>query len=167
MLDRRQFTFASLVTLISSSAAAAAPIPQQQPTPKAAGRPSLVPTYVLKRKGNEVQIHVAIRNVGAEPVDMLVALGSRPGPRVTATLPDGAELEEIVEVGRRDIMSRIGPMPHYSPIAAGASVDIGTYRFVWLASRPDPVLSVVAEVYTGDEPVVLSAQQLSMAVAGT
>lgn len=159
MLDRRQFTFAALVTLISSSAAAET-IPEVQPQLPSSPA-TLVPVYRAKRKGNEVQIDVSIRNAGTDAVDLLVAYGSQPAPRLTATLADGAVLEQLVEVGRRDLMSRIGPAPRYAPVAAGESVTVATYRFAYSGS--DSVVDVAIEVSTGQFPFALPTQRLTLA----
>lgn len=170
MLDRRQFTFAGLVALVSGTAAASdgLPIPELgAPGPTPTSGATLVPVYAPKRKGNELQIDLVLRNTGTAPIDFLVRIGSRPGPALTVTLADGTALEEIVELGRRDMMSRIGPLPQFAPLAAGESIPAGTFRFRWLASRPDAPFDVAAEISTSETVLALPAQRLSLARAGT
>ena len=169
MLDRRQFTFAGLVALVSGSAAASdvQSIPEVGATSGPGAAAAIVPVYAPKRKGDELQIDLVLRNIGRAPVDVLLAIGSRPGPQLTVTLADGSVLEEIVEVGRRDMMSRIGPLPQFAPIAAGESTPAGTFRYRFPSSRPDAGFDVVAEVSTSDTVLTLPVQRLNTARAGT
>jgi hypothetical protein len=165
MLDRRRFTFATLVALVSAPAAAHDEIPElQQPVGPSPER-SLLPVFQLRRNGSELEIDLVLRNTGTAPVDVLVGVGSRPGASLVVATEDGEPLDEIVEVGRRDVMSRLGPVPRYAPLAAGGSIPLGTYRFRYPASRPDVSVDVTASVLLGT-PVVLPVQRLRTSRAG-
>jgi hypothetical protein len=134
MLDRRRFTFGSLVALVSGTAAAStdasqAP-PEVEPEVPAPPGPVLASSWAVERDKGSRQIlaTLTVRNDGPEPVELMVARGRNPGARVTAEV-DGEPLPPVFAVDRRELMSRVGPLPRYQVLAVGEAVEIGPYRF--------------------------------------
>lgn len=81
-------------------------------------------------------VKLTLVNTGTEPLDVMVARGTGPGAWMIAQLPavPGADMIPELEAIRskkesRDMESREGPMPTYAPIAPGAEVLVGTYKF--------------------------------------
>lgn len=150
MMDRRTFTFASLVGLGTASAATAG-------IPEADSAHGLRASWAVARKGPLLKATLTLHNDGAEALDVMVARGSRPGPQVAARL-GGEDLPEVLtDLERREWMSRIGPRPKFDALAAGRSKEIGTYTF----QLTDPDVREVelsVGVTTGDDHVQLPAQ---------
>jgi hypothetical protein len=164
MLDRRSFTFGALLGLVSQSAAAASgpAIPEIAEPTGVSGR-WLRPHYRVRRKGDELLVDLTLENTGPEAVDVLVEIGSRPGARVDVMLEDGVRLHEIVRVDRRAMISRVGPMPRYAPIAAGRTLAAGTFRFEWTADLTDVPIDLVAKVsLPGNVEVELPSERSHM-----
>lgn len=164
MLDRRAFTFGSLVALISRGASASSGVePEEQRAATGIAGRWLVPSYVTRRKGGELHIELSLHNSGEEPIDLLVRSGSRPGPTLDVYLEDGLGLPEIVDPDRRDLVSRIGSSGQYAPLGAGQSLKLGPWRFEWAADLTDVPVDIVAKVYLGsDVTVELPARHVLM-----
>ncbi|MEZ4241125.1 MAG: hypothetical protein R3F59_34190 [Myxococcota bacterium] len=143
MLDRRSFTFGSLLALGGTAAAAEPPIPELQQAPPAA---RLRATWALAERGERLLATLTLHNDGREPIDVMVARGSLPGPFVQATV-DGEPLTmDLSKAKRRDLMSRVGPVPRFEAIAAGGEAKVG-FAFALAApldGRPVDLLLMVS-----------------------
>lgn len=155
-LSRRSFSFASLAALLGGRAAQAAePSAQQQaPIPELADpvAPPAAPkvTATLKREGDEVVLTLTVRHEGGgEELAVMVAQGSRPPGNPVVLLTDAeAGLARVYgEVDRRELMSRMGPLPRWANVVAGGSVEIGPYRFA-LPKGARPPATVRGQVET-------------------
>lgn len=173
-VDRRKFTFGSLFAAFAVPAAASdtvgriaeldeapqptpqaqaqAPSPYADPAPAAAA--ALTPRWTVEREKGGIKATLALRNDSDEAIDLLVAVGRRPGPAVSAFV-DGASLEAIATVDRRDMMSRVGPMPRFALVAARAWQDVGTYRFAAAADAREVELRAWVTVEDAPAPVEL------------
>ena len=148
--DRRTFTFASLGLALATAARAQAPN-----EPPAAAGPSPTPVaarWALARSGRDVVATLTLANTGAEPIEVLSAIGSRPGPSVVAYLEiDGDDLElpqVTAPPDRRELISRMGPRPQWAPIAAGEQLAIPAYTFSLPRGAATGALTLVATVET-------------------
>jgi hypothetical protein len=153
MMDRRTFTFATLLGIGTAATAHAGARPQ------AASSAELRATWAVKRKGSQLLASLTLHNDGTEPVDVAVTRGSQPGAWVVARV-DGEEVTRVLtDLERRDVMTRIGPMPKYEPVLAGRSREIGTYTYQ--LSDPDSAeveLEVIVD--TGMDVVNLPTQRI-------
>jgi hypothetical protein len=152
-LSRRQFSFASIAAMFGTAAHAAGPSDNravgQAPTIPELDAPTniVVPGYesdggspvvitpVLVRSGQALELTVTVRNLAAKrgQVSILTHMGSNPvgAPRLVAMV--GGVTQELqqapAQVDRRQLMSRMGPVPRYRALAAGEAVELGPYRF--------------------------------------
>ena len=85
--------------------------------------------WALSVKDGVLTAKLTLVNASNAPVDVLTARGSSPGPNVRATLDDVVLDRVLSDRQEREMMSRMGPMPTYTAIAAGASREVGTYTF--------------------------------------
>jgi hypothetical protein len=148
-MNRRTFTFAALA--LAGTASAAEPQGAQAVAPAAPveGR------WSVKAVPGELTVTLGLVNPGSEPVDVLAQRGSRPGPNLRATLKaSGEEIDLAVildEAGRREMMSRMGPVPEYEAIAAGGSKAFGPYRFTLPDGAEKESFRIVATVIVDEQ----------------
>lgn len=150
-LSRRSFSFASLAALLGVSRAAAAAVPEAQaaadpgqapPIPEvaAAAGPSATVTPRLARSGKQLALTIVVRNDGPGALLVQTKLGSRPaGDHALFVQVDGGEIaleRQLGEVDRREMMSRMGPMPTVVNLASGQSLEVGPVLFA-LPARGD------------------------------
>jgi hypothetical protein len=155
MMDRRTFTFATLLGLGTAGAAHAGGMPQ------AAAPAGLRATWSVARKGSRVLATLTLHNEGAEAIDVAVTRGSQPGPWVTARAADEELPRILTDLERRDMMSRMGPLPQYEPVLAGKSQEIGTYTFQ--LSDPDTEeVTLELMVSAGEDVVDLPTQRVRL-----
>jgi hypothetical protein len=133
-LSRRGFTFASLIAAISPAASAAEPSPSTIPEldePPAPGA-RLQVSAAVTRRGETLEVTLQVANRG-EAVDLLVAEGSRPAsrPEVFALVDaDRVPLAPILgERDRREMLSRIGPLPRFQTLEPEATIALGPHAF--------------------------------------
>ncbi len=170
-LSRRSFSFASLAALFGTSTARAAPQAQQQaagipeldgPPPSPAPATKVTPSLV--REGGELVVTVAVHNEGAEPTSVLVAFGARPAEAPVVTLVMGGSPIELApvlgEVDRREMMSRMGPVPRWAEVVAGASVTLGPYRYA-LPKGAEPPVAVRGTLHTAGGAVPYAHEGLT------
>ncbi|MEQ1505487.1 MAG: hypothetical protein ABMB14_24860 [Myxococcota bacterium] len=161
-LDRRRFTFGSLLALVAPSAAAAipelqAPQPPPQLVPQAGPAPvGLRPVVAVERAPGRLYVDLALINEGSAPIDVLIALGARPGAAMNVVVVDGAGQFVALErdIDRRELVSRMGPMPQWAPIAAHHRAELGRYAFLLAGSAPVAV-RIDVRVETGSGSVEL------------
>jgi hypothetical protein len=161
-MTRRTFTFASLALAgIANVAVAGEAAQTQQP---AASEPTKRPlsgrwsVHTATSEGatavDQLVVGLKVVNDSADPIDVMVAIGSRPGADMTARITVGAEdvaLAAIAsELSRADMMSRMGPRPRYEAIATGAHADLGEYRFSLPAGAENDAVQLTAQV-SGDD----------------
>lgn len=140
MTSRRTFTFASLAVAAGASTARAG---QLQAGPDLGAR------WSIERTKRELVVTLAVANRGKDPIDLLVKRGSSPGPYVTAALEveEGPiALSEIHSGDRRELMSRMGPIPQYQTLASGADLVLGPWRFTLPEGADREAVSLVAQV---------------------
>lgn len=143
MMDRRTFTFATLLGLGAAAPAAAGGLPQ------AVDAPPLRASWSLERKGSQLLATLTLHNEGAAPVDVAVSRGRLPGPWVRARVGEEELAPVHTELEMRDLMSRIGPMPKFEAVLAGRAKEVGTY--VFQLSDPDTAeVALEAMVSTQD-----------------
>jgi hypothetical protein len=148
-MNRRAFTFASLA--LAGTAAAADTLPDVKndapPSP-------LTGTWALKASHRELVVDLSVVNASADGLDVLVARGSRPGPSVQAFISakdEEIELQPVEEaVDRREAMSRMGPRPLYTLVAAGATAKVGPWKFALPRGAAHETFRVVATVSTSE-----------------
>ena len=152
MLDRRTFTFATLLAA-AGPAAAAAPS-QLVPAPDGA----FAGTWKVTRKGDKLRITLTVHNRSDRAADVQVQWGHQPGAAVLA-YAEGAELTRVLtDVERRDVMSRVGPRPVFAAVPAGQSVELAPYLFQ--LADPDTVEVVVTATVETDRGSVALAEQV-------
>lgn len=152
-MNRRAFTFASLALAGTAAAGELDSIGGQAATPVKA---RVAAAWTVSAKGGELVVKLALTNVSSEALDVLVARGSRPGPHLEAALQvDGEDiaLARIDEGDRRELMSRMGPMPRWEPVAAGGRVEIGPYKFTLPKGATGENVRLTAYVEAGGESV--------------
>jgi len=172
--NRRQFTFGALMLALSGKARADepsdAPAPQA-PSPPAAPSdpPALEASYEARRVGDELHIDLSLANDG-EPTDLISRWGSRLGPVLVAAIAvDGeqTELARVIDVDRRELVSRVGPRPQFAPLAKGGRLDIGTYRFAWVEGWPEGEVELTLTVEATTGPVTLGPEVVTWKRAAT
>lgn len=150
MINRRIVTFGSLALAASPAVGVAS---EPHPTQVAA----LEPVIALTRIGHTLHVDLAARNRSAEPVDLLVAWGSRPAPDLRVALQvdgEAIELARVFDVDRREVMTRAGPRPRWAPIAVNETADIGRYAFTLPEGVEDDERCVVVGELTTQAAVV-------------
>jgi len=155
MTSRRTFTFASLALAAGASTARAGAPQAQLSAPAPLGS-----RWTIERKPKELVVRLDVTNRTAEAIELLVKRGSSPGPDLRASLEveDGAiALSEIFQGDRRELMSRIGPIPQYQTLAAGAELVLGPWHFTLPEGAEAESLSLTATVTTSLGQVVLSS----------
>lgn len=130
-MTARSFTFASLLLAAASPAFAEPPSDLSKVLAEAepAAPLPLSAKWDLKVKNGVLIAELKLVNTSASAVDIVVARGHSLGPSVQASLDDVALNQLLEPAQERDMMSRMGPMPSYGPVAAGGERTIGTYRF--------------------------------------
>jgi hypothetical protein len=175
-LSRRSFSFASIAALFGSATSARAATPdaaqqQVQGIPEldaevAPAPPSARVRATIAHVGRELQLRLVLKNEGAEGLPVLVARGSSlPGSPTLTAVVSGREVEldrVYPEVDRREMMSRMGPMPKWVQLASGAEVEIGPYRYSWPSGATLPV-HASGVVEAGHQDVPWSAPGLTWA----
>ena len=160
---RRTFTFASLAVAAGAASTAHAGELGAE-TGKLAGR------WTVERRTGELVVTLAVVNVSGAPVSILIARGSRPGAHVSAVI--AAEGEEIAlaeirdELGRRETMSRMAPLPQYRDLVAGATHLYRPSRFTLPEGAEREVVRCAAEVWTSDGPIRLSSGPIGPSASG-
>jgi hypothetical protein len=146
LLDRRRFTFGSLLLLVSGAAAAASDV-SSEVAPEAPPGPVLAPSWSIVRVPDSRRIFVflTLHNDGPEPIEVLTARGRNPATRVTAEIA-GRRLHRVVEIERSLLEPRIGPLPRYRTVAAGGMLAVGPYGFELPSGREAEVVTVQGEV---------------------
>jgi hypothetical protein len=150
MTSRRTFTFASLA-LAAAGTARAASLKGQAATPPSS-------RWTVESKASEVTATIVYTNTTGRPVSVLTKRGSSPGGDVQAVLEVDGEaiaLAEIREHDRREMMSRMGPVPQFVEVAPGADIAIGPWRFSLPKGAKDEPVSFVAQLYVDGETVEL------------
>lgn len=129
-MNPRALTFASLLLAYAGPAAAVEAIVEPPPSPEApvpAG--DLRAAWRIEVRNGELVVHLSVTNTGSDARDVVVAYGRGPGAWLQAVVGD-EELEQVLpRAARADLMSRMGPAPSWAPVAAGATLDLGVYRF--------------------------------------
>jgi hypothetical protein len=149
MTSRRTFTFASLA-LAAAGTARAADLQAQSAAPPAAHR------WKIERRSTEISVTLAFVNTAGRPVSILTKQGSRPGGEMQAALEVDGEsiaLAEVREHDRREMMSRMGPIPQFVDVAPGAEIALGPWRFSLPKGSKDEPVSLVAQLYVDGETV--------------
>lgn len=186
MMTRRTFTFASLAIAGAAYAGkpqksqAPAPSPSQDAPPAVVADPAAAaqapvdqaaptdPGDVSHGLGGKWSVHAAdgvltvgltLVNHGPEPIDVLVAQGSRQGPALQAFVAVGGEEVALVEVmpdlSREDLVSRMGPMPRFVPLVTGAETEIAPYKFTLPAGAEHDGFRLSATVDTSDNASIV------------
>lgn len=152
-MNRRTFTFAALALAGTASASEPQGAQGVAPTAPVEGR------WSVKAVPGELTVTLGVVNTGRKAVDVLAQRGSRPGAYVQAYVKvEGEEiaLAEILDAaGRREMMSRMGPVPKYEPIAAGGSRPFGPYRFTLPEGAEKETFRLAAQVYVDRDRVDL------------
>jgi hypothetical protein len=109
-------------------------------------------------KGNALLVTLAVRNEGSRSADVQVRRGSGPGAFLTARAGDAVDAEILRPIVsdqqmRQEMMSRMGPMPVYEPVAAGQSTVVGTWRFEYDGKRDLSALVFDATVFAGGQQI--------------
>lgn len=174
MLDRRNFTFGMLLGLGTAAAgtahagspayqtAAQTLIPEASPE---AAMPPLSVRYVVAQQGKTLEVRMFLTNTSSEPVSFVMKRGSRPGPWLVAQrvgAPEGEQLAEIIELDRKELISRIGPRPQYQALAAGSETEVGVYRFETPEGRVGQVVLTATVDLASFESVTLPPQVLKV-----
>ena len=157
---RRTFTFASLA-LAAAGTARAADLQAQTAAPPPSAR------WKVDRKANEVAVTLTYVNTLDRPVSVLTKRGSSPGGDVQALLQVDGEsiaLAEIREKDRREMMSRMGPVPQFVDLGPGAEIAIGPWRFSLPKGAKDERVSFVAQLYVDNEIVELRSDAVASSV---
>ena len=138
MATRRNFTFGSLVLAMAGPTAARAGGPARTAPPLEIGATG-------RREGDQLIVELTVTNPTADPIEILAGRGSGPGPWVGASIvidDQPFELAAVFDGDRRDLISRIGPIPRWAPLAAGATESFGPYRFQWPHGVPDRAITL-------------------------
>lgn len=125
----RVLSFASLL-MASSVAFANEPIPEVAPTPEPQAQAVAAPfaaKWKTTVKGTELLVELTVVNTSDKSVDVVVARGSSPGPYLIGLV--GNETIGVVQTkaSKKETMTRMGPMPVYSPMAANSEVTLAAY----------------------------------------
>ena len=152
-MTRRTFSFASLVFASSPAFADGRPA-------GAAGGVRLASAVDVTPKGDVLHVRLAILNTSDAPLDVMVELGSRPGPGLRVSVVgegEDIELAEVTKVERREIMSRMGPRPRYEALAIGGRLDVGRWTYGLPQGADREAFRVVAQVTVAqaDRPIEL------------
>ena len=152
-MTRRTFSFASLV--FASTPAFADGKPADTPSGvRLASAADVTP------KGDVLHVRLSVINTSEVPLDVMVELGSRPGPDLRVFLAGEAgdiELAEITKVERREVMSRMGPRPRYEALAIGGRLEVGRWTYGLPQGADREAFRVVARVTVSqaDVPIEL------------
>lgn len=149
-ISRRSFSFASLAALFGAHAAQAATPVDPTPTipevddPQApAADPVVKVVPSLRKEGGALVLTLAVHNGGADPLEVLAAYGSRPAVEPEVTVRVAGVEQPLVRilgpVDRREMMSRMGPMPTWASVAPGETIDLGPIRFELPRGAEPPV----------------------------
>lgn len=139
MLDRRKFTFGMLLGAAASASTAASANPEQ----KAPQAERFRARYAATSAGKTVEITLALVNLSSEPVSVVSRRGSQPGAGLSVArvgAPDGEQLAPIINVDRKELVSRIGPRPIFETLAAGAEMSFGPYQFASPEGAPEEIV---------------------------
>jgi hypothetical protein len=153
--SRRQFTFGALMLALSGKARASDTPPSKTL--------ALAPRYSARRVGQELLVDLSLVNQG-DATEVIHRWGSRLAPGMTAVVRvDGrpTELAQVVDLDRRELVSRMGPRPQFAPLAVDATLDVGTYRFAWVDGLPEGTVQLALTVETADGMVELAAQDVT------
>jgi hypothetical protein len=150
-MSARSLTFASLLLAAAPPALAETPAQVAAPAP---GQPAdsvpLSPRWSTSVKGTVLVARLTLVNTGDAPVDLLVRRGSSPGPSVIA-LVDGTQLVPVLDPSQeREVISRMGPMPVYAPVAGAGEVEVGTFRFTLPKEAAGKAIRFETTVRTAD-----------------
>ncbi|MCB9685100.1 MAG: hypothetical protein H6738_07245 [Alphaproteobacteria bacterium] len=170
-LSRRSFTFASLVAAMSPRVAHAGKrshdaIPEveeaqqqvlAQADPSAAPRAFEVKVQSSVERG-VIEVSLHLTNVSDERIDVMSKVGSRSAGdvRILAEV-DGQSvyLQHVLsDVDRREMMSRMGPLPRFEAVKPKASLVMGPYRFTVPQGARPPFTLDVSIVTSADEVTV-------------
>lgn len=160
-------TFASLL-LVASGPAEAGGGPQtldQALSGVEVATPAALPVtarWALSVREGVLTAKLTLVNAGTAPVDVLVQRGSSPGPNVRATLADVSLERVLSDRQEREMMSRMGPMPTYAAIAAGAEREVGTYTFTLPADYQGKRVRLEARVWGEDGATVTLPVEMVM-----
>jgi len=163
VLGRRAFTFGSLAALILPSVALADVPEVEAATPPDSKKEGLDARFSVNKNGDaNLVIGTTLVNQGKKPMDVIVGRGSRPGPYLRAFLDGGepTELADVTPYDRRDMISRMGPMPVWQTLASGGEVVLKPYLFALPAGVGDGTVSLVDQVDTRDGNVEIRADNL-------
>lgn len=153
-MNRRTFTFASLASF-ATVAQAAEPDANRS-------KIALEGRWTGAIHAGVLTLTLAVHNAGTEPIQALVAVGTRPAPVVCASLVVGHDEVALAAAPRemdvRELMSRMGPMPSYAMVAPDSDVVIGTFAFTLPTGSGAEVIRVTATVETASGAVVLAHQ---------
>jgi hypothetical protein len=165
MLDRRRFSFGMLLG-VGAAGSAFAGSPTQQASAPARG-PALTGRYGAAQPSHKsLEVKLFLTNTSGDKMSLVHMRGSRPGPWIAAErpgAPEGEQLAPIIEVDRKELMSRVGPRPTFIALAAGAELEVGPYRFETPEGQLDSV-RLSATVETSDyETIELPPQIVTVA----
>ncbi|MEN0066460.1 MAG: hypothetical protein AAGA48_30265 [Myxococcota bacterium] len=146
MASRREFTFGSMILAMTGSSTARAGIPELDvpqaapPVREPSGPPKIDTRFRVQRQGRRLEVFTTVTNRGRGTIEFVSARGTRPGPYVGAAITiDGHrfELPAVFEGDRRQFITRAGPIPQYSQLLAGQSLEVGPSSFEWPDGVPD------------------------------
>jgi hypothetical protein len=152
-VTRRTFSFASLVF-------ASTPAFADSHTAGPSVGVRLASSVDVTPRGDVLHIRLAILNTSDVPLDVMVELGSRPGPDLRVFLAgegEDIELAEVTKVERREILSRMGPRPRYEALAIGGRLEVGRWTYGLPQGADREAFRVVAHVTVAqaDRPIEL------------
>ncbi|MCA9490815.1 MAG: hypothetical protein KC621_12890 [Myxococcales bacterium] len=168
-LSRRSFTFASLVAAMSPRVARAGKrshdaIPEVEEAQQQAAAPSDVGERAFEVKVQSsfaegvIEVSLHLTNVSDERIDVMSKVGSRSAGdvRILAEI-DGQStyLNHVLsQVDRREMMSRMGPLPRFEAVKPKATLVMGPYRFSVPPEARRPFTLDVSVVTSGEEVTV-------------
>ncbi len=170
-MTARGLSFASLLLAATGPAVAGEAEPAPGLTLKQAlsgvseATPATLPVtarWALSVSQGVLTAKLTLVNASNAPVDVLTARGSSPGPNVHATLDDAALSRVLNDKQEREMMSRMGPMPTYTAIAAGASREVGTYTFALPADYAGKPLRLETRVWGAEGATVTLPVEMVM-----
>ncbi len=149
MATRRSFTFGSLVLALTGPSAARASAGAGAAAGAETKLPSLKIDLSARRRGGLLIVDLTVENQEHAPVEIVTQLGSRPGAWLTAAISlsgERLELAPVLEGDRREMLSRVGPIPQWAPLAAGKRLRMGPYKFAWPKGVPDHAVALHGSV---------------------
>ncbi len=140
MIGRRGFTLASLGLVVGASARAEV----QRAAPRF--------TFDVQRKDDHVDVGLSFSHSEPEPTEVLVRRGRSSGAHIELhAILDGEAFPltpSAAGVERREMMSRLGPIPVWELVEAGQPVNFPAIRFDLPREWRACALRAVAEVLT-------------------